>query len=123
MRAARRRQVREESDAFLERLKALQKGVLDMVEPYPLLSAWTEETRGSSRKKESGKRIEVQPNHEPTGLPCKVADRMERTPPIKLGMFTQNPNDDLLTKNGQRLFLMKDTGDTELQSQLSPWDN
>ena len=39
---------------------------------------------------------------------------------MKLDMLTQNPDDDLLTKNAQRLFLVKDT---EEQSQLWAWDN
>lgn len=58
---ARRPQVREESHLFLEKLEVLQKGVLDMVEPYPVLSARTEEPWGSSRKKKSGKRVKGQP--------------------------------------------------------------
>lgn len=116
----RRPQVREESDLFLEKLELLEKGILNMVEPYRVLFAWTEEPQGSFRKTKSGKKVKKQREDKLTDLPYEVADPVEHTMPIKLDVFTQTRNEDLLTKNAQRLFLMKDT---KRPSQYSSRDN
>jgi hypothetical protein len=116
----RRPQVREESDLFLEKLEVLEKGILDIVEPYHVLFAWTEKTQGSSCKIKSGKKVKKQWEDELTDPPYEVADSVEHTLPIKLDMFTRTPDEDILTKNAQRLFLMKDT---KQPSQNSSWGN
>ncbi|KAH7409564.1 hypothetical protein BKA64DRAFT_570701 [Cadophora sp. MPI-SDFR-AT-0126] len=114
----RRPQVREESDLFLEKLEVLEQGMLDMVEPYRLLFAWTEESPRSSRKTKSSKKGKKQRVGEPMDSPYEVLDPVEHTLPTKLDMFTRSMDEDVLTNNAPRLFLMKNA---ELTSQYSPW--